>query len=727
MPKEKKDKKHSHKKDKKTRKEKKKKDKKHRRDDDDRSEPKGADRRLDGSPSGSESDSDGDEEMWVEKAAAVSLEVTTSTPSSTTVPSAPAPAPPALQREDWMTKPPDQFSFGRKRAQEEMEKGETEEEKEEKRRKAYGDEHELNPYLKNGGTGAPPVDAAPSPRKIAFGDSGSSWRMIKLKRVYEAAEEEKRSVEDVALERYGSLEDFEQAKAERAFLDARRGGRGASDRSSSSRKEGEYRPTIRSRASFQRPGESSSGSPSDRRGDRWDDGASEAGRSPGARSLMAAGSPMPSGGPSALGSPHTPARTDSPARPNLTRIPSTFATPRTPATAPDQSKVLTKDELNKLQSKVLKAKLMGLLDAAKLEEEYERERKRADSASTKPGEDVVMLSHVDSRGRLQDIGITPDKKLVHAGPQRRAKPKFEGDDDNQAISDMLLQERMSSGADYDAEMASRIASDTTFRNSTDYMDDSADRLGKKKVQSEEHKRQRAIMDQRRAQTAQAKCSYCFQDDKGPRAQAVSLGTRAYLALPDVVDMVPGHCLIVPTQHVLTTLECDDDVWDEIRNFQKCLIKMFAEENKGVLFMEQVINFKWQKHTVIECIPVPMESWEDAPAYFKEAILAADEEWTQHRKLIDTGKNGFRRSMVKNLPYFHVWFDPNRGMGHVIEDDKSWQEWFGREVIGSMLELPPDKWRRPRKIDSNSRGIRMKEFVSKWKPYDWTQMLEGGGY
>lgn len=47
---------------------------------------------------------------------------------------------------------------------------------------------------------------------------------------------------------------------------------------------------------------------------------------------------------------------------------------------------------------------------------------------------------------------------------------------------------------------------------------------------------------------------------------VSLGYRAYLALPNVVEVSKGHCLIVPVQHVTSTLECDDDVWDEIRVF-----------------------------------------------------------------------------------------------------------------------------------------------------------------
>lgn len=49
---------------------------------------------------------------------------------------------------------------------------------------------------------------------------------------------------------------------------------------------------------------------------------------------------------------------------------------------------------------------------------------------------------------------------------------------------------------------------------------------------------------------------------------------------------------------------------------KCLMRMCAEEEKGVVFYETVINIKWQKHTVIECVPLPWEEFEQVPAYFK---------------------------------------------------------------------------------------------------------------
>lgn len=49
---------------------------------------------------------------------------------------------------------------------------------------------------------------------------------------------------------------------------------------------------------------------------------------------------------------------------------------------------------------------------------------------------------------------------------------------------------------------------------------------------------------------------------------------------------------------------------------KCLMKMYAEEDKGVVFYETVLKLKWQKHTYIECVPLPWEHYEQLPGYFK---------------------------------------------------------------------------------------------------------------
>ena len=49
---------------------------------------------------------------------------------------------------------------------------------------------------------------------------------------------------------------------------------------------------------------------------------------------------------------------------------------------------------------------------------------------------------------------------------------------------------------------------------------------------------------------------------------------------------------------------------------KCLMRMFAEEDKGVIFYETVLTLKHQKHTFIECVPVPWAEFEVLPGYFR---------------------------------------------------------------------------------------------------------------
>lgn len=48
------------------------------------------------------------------------------------------------------------------------------------------------------------VDEYPQEKStVKFGDAGSKWRMMKLKRIREQASDEGRPFEQVALERYG--------------------------------------------------------------------------------------------------------------------------------------------------------------------------------------------------------------------------------------------------------------------------------------------------------------------------------------------------------------------------------------------------------------------------------------------------------------------------------------------------------------------------------------------
>jgi hypothetical protein len=120
---------------------------------------------------------------------------------------------------------------------------------------------------------------------------------------------------------------------------------------------------------------------------------------------------------------------------------------------------------------------------------------------------------------------------------------------------------------------------------------------------------------------------------------------------------------------------------------------------------------------------------------KEAILSSDEEWTQHKKLIDTlsrartqglGKLAFRRSLVKEAPYFHVWFELDGGLGHIVEDANRWPkgDLFAREVIGGMLDVEPDVVKRQGRWNRGT-DPRVEGFKKRWRKFDWTRVLTDG--
>ncbi|KAI5122459.1 hypothetical protein M0805_008770 [Coniferiporia weirii] len=611
-----------------------------------------------------------------------------------------------------------------------------------------------------------PLDQYPytASKAATPGDPGSNWRMMKLRRVFEAAEEEGKPVEEVALERFGSLDAFEEAKEERRILDERegrrssRGGKGREDdRNRGREREREQRWTftdvgssgMSSRSSsFRRPGDSAPSTPSPNPGS-----ATTAPLNKRVDSLRL----PPKGSPLSLS--HTP-----------------VPTVMTPSPSVSGKKRLTAEELNRLQARVLRAKLLGAPDAGKLEKEYEEEQRRASSGGyevERGNEDegttrtrLEVLPTLDARGRLYDVGTGQDNASAPAPGNRRPKgaadfetrdPKtgdivrYNADDDTQTLGEMLRAERFGAGMadqkNLDAELAAAITRDGKFEDDLEYMDDNAEKLGRKKMRSDAMKRQFAINDYKKTQKVLASCQFCYgEDDSPPKAPVIAMATRCYLSCTLDQELVEGHCLIVPIQHHLTMLEGDDDMWDEVRNFMKCLMRMFAEQDKGVIFFETVINIKWQKHTCIECIPLPWEHFEQIPAYFKESILASEMEWSQHKKLIDFSARpgGFRRAMVPNLPYFMVQFDHKgeKGYGHVIEgtDDASgagdgdgavdegekgggeFPRYFATEIVGNMLDLEPKRWRRPKRVDTRHNKERAASFRSKYNKFDWTGMI-----
>ena len=526
-----------------------------------------------------------EEDLWVEKALA-------------------APAAPAAQRDDWMSfaaeptnndeaakdsvdtrdsgNDGDLFdSMFSRSTRERKSKSQLLEDKraeEEKKREMGRSTMEMNPFWKEGGDGLPPEMT--KKRKFEFGDAGSAWRMLKLRKTKEIAEEEGRRVEDVAMERYGSLGDYDEALEERRYLDNRKGrgdrSGGGSRSSGNGNRSGGSRMDDREYSgrqhlafkgdSFRRPNEERYNSPSaysERSAGTGTPGPSEGRGTPqlgtGGRST-----PQPPAGCS------TPQPSSAAAR--FPPIPSVIPQASTGSGSTPSKPILTTDQLNKLQAKILKARLMKDPKLADLEREYETEKARASAPQSQPKESVVVLPTLDSRGRLHDH--TPS---TSAGPpsSKRSKPwaeaRTQGDmeaDPERApdLMELLRREKMGEDEDFDRDFAERIAKDGKFRADLDYLDEQSDRMARKIVRSDDKLKQHAVSDYKKVSSALEKCAYCYQDDgkTAPKVAMVSLGNKTYLGLTEKMEMVKGHCVIVPIQHVNNSLEMDDDAWEEVR-------------------------------------------------------------------------------------------------------------------------------------------------------------------
>lgn len=267
---------------------------------------------------------------------------------------------------------------------------------------------ELNTGLQEGKS----LDDYPTPasKAVTPGGPGSQWRMMKLRRVLETAEEEGKPIEEVALDRFGSLEEFEAAKEERRVLDERDGRRAArsgTDKGKGKEPESERRYMF---TDMSASGSSSRGSTFKRPGlgDNTPSTPSPAGG--GTKKMQYDSLRLSFKG--STGSPLAQAHTP---------IPSVMTPSAVLPTI--RRRALSPSSLNRLQAKVLRAKLMNDPTADTMEKEYEQEIRRANGQEGEGEEDVQtqveVLPTLDAQGRLYDLGEGKDDAAPLPGNRKK--------------------------------------------------------------------------------------------------------------------------------------------------------------------------------------------------------------------------------------------------------------------------------------------------------------------
>ncbi|TNN32350.1 CWF19-like protein 2 [Liparis tanakae] len=256
-------------------------------------------------------------------------------------------------------------------------------------------------------------------------------------------------------------------------------------------------------------------------------------------------------------------------------------------------------------------------------------------------------------------------------------------------------------------------------------------------QEEERMRSRAVGESRRLNASMEKCRLCFSSPELHKHLVVAIGSKrvnlrvfpvavqVYLSLPEGVSMTEGHCRICPLQHHCAATGLDEDVWSEMQLFRRTLVKMFEAQEMDCVFMETHMNPRRRQHMALECLPLPRELGDMAPIYFKKAILDCDEEWAMNKKVVDLSSKDIRHAVPRGLPYFAVDFGLQGGFAHVIENEQKFPHYFGKEVVGGMMDLEPRRWRKMIRENFDDQRKKVLQFAQWWKPYDCTKAPEDG--
>lgn len=261
-------------------------------------------------------------------------------------------------------------------------------------------------------------EASPEPQAITPGGLGSQWRMMRLRRVYETAEEEGVEPEKIAIERFGSLKAFEEAKEERRILDEREGKYSHRGRATNHQSQNKAKDVGEKRFMFTDIGGSGGSS------------RSSSFRRPAGVSGSAPSTPSPAPDVRVpqnrrLDSLRGQSGTRSPLVQSHTPIPSVMTPP--PPGAGSRSRALSPSSLNKLQAKVLRAKLTGAPDADKLEREYDAQVRVAnggESIQSGVHTKTEVLPTLDGRGRLYDVGHGKDNGQALPGNRKKKDKVF---------------------------------------------------------------------------------------------------------------------------------------------------------------------------------------------------------------------------------------------------------------------------------------------------------------
>ena len=234
----------------------------------------------------------------------------------------------------------------------------------------------------------------------------------------------------------------------------------------------------------------------------------------------------------------------------------------------------------------------------------------------------------------------------------------------------------------------------------------------------------------------SQCWFCFSSPSVDKSLVVSIGDHAYLATAKG-GLVPDHLLILPIEHIRSSLESPNQMLiDEINKFKTALSNYFRSKDKIVAFFER--NFK-SNHMQIQVVPMPKECLQDNQGKLNQEMLSLTikqlisendldcEQLTDEEQLSDVINPGvpffyFEITEIKIKLLIRIEIK-NRKEGDNEEKRQLFPLQLGRVILAQVMGLDDESivdWKSvASKLDSEQESKRTAEFRTNFEPFDFT--------
>ena len=218
-----------------------------------------------------------------------------------------------------------------------------------------------------------------------------------------------------------------------------------------------------------------------------------------------------------------------------------------------------------------------------------------------------------------------------------------------------------------------------------------------------------------------RCNLCYGNEgfrKYHKNCVIAESTNVYLYLEDYKPILPSQMVIVPKNHVGSLLGSRKQVQDEVRNFQKSLVRFFLPMRQVPIFVEVAEHAgSRRKHTRVHVFPIPEQLLERAKAFFIHSLRSLCDQLSSNTNAVIECKEKTDVShsdIPLSSSYIHVELALQFGYVHVLDfdpADKRNISKFGRETIAGIMKLDD---LAVAKVES------VTTVINTFMKYDWTR-------